>query len=61
VGREFAEFAVALRCGLVVGSDLHLYSGAGIVLGSEPEAEWDEIEHKIADFVRALRLAPDPV
>lgn len=61
VGRGFAEFAVALRCGLVAGSSLHLYSGAGIVTGSEPEAEWDEIEHKIVDFVRVLRLEPDPV
>ncbi len=61
VGRGFAEFAVALRCGLVVGSDLHLFSGAGIVTGSEPEAEWDEIENKIVDFVRTLRLVADPV
>jgi len=61
VGRDFAEFAVALRCGLVTGSRLHLYSGAGIVSGSEPESEWDEIEHKIVDFVRTLRLVADPV
>ncbi len=57
VGRDQAEFAVALRCALVHGSSMHIYSGAGIVTGSEPEAEWDEIEHKIVDFARVLGLA----
>lgn len=61
VGRDFAEFAVALRCGLVVGSAVYLFSGAGIVTGSEPESEWDEIENKIVDFVRTLRLVAEPV
>ncbi|MBO6575356.1 MAG: isochorismate synthase [Rhodothermales bacterium] len=57
VGRDEAEFAVALRCALVQGSSMHIYSGAGIVAGSEPQAEWDEIEHKIVDFARVLGLA----
>jgi menaquinone-specific isochorismate synthase len=57
VGRDEAEFAVALRCALVHGSSMHIYSGAGIVTGSVPEAEWDEIEHKIVDFARVLGLA----
>ena len=35
---------------------LSLYSGAGIVTGSTPEAEWDEIEHKIIDFIKVLGL-----
>jgi menaquinone-specific isochorismate synthase len=35
---------------------LSLYSGAGIVRGSSPEAEWAEIEHKISDFARVLAL-----
>jgi menaquinone-specific isochorismate synthase len=33
---------------------LSLYSGAGIVRGSTPDAEWDEIEHKISDFLAIL-------
>ncbi|MEQ9103145.1 MAG: isochorismate synthase [Rhodothermales bacterium] len=57
VGRDSAEFAVALRCGVVQDSGLTLYSGAGIVAGSEPGAEWLEIEQKITDFTRILGLA----
>ena len=51
IGRDAAEFAVAIRSGLVDGSRLALYSGAGIVRGSEPDAEWDEIEQKIGNFL----------
>jgi menaquinone-specific isochorismate synthase len=55
-GREQAEFAVGIRSGLVCGSALALYSGAGIVQGSTPDDEWAEIEHKIGDFARLLGL-----
>ncbi|MDQ7040982.1 MAG: isochorismate synthase [Rhodothermus sp.] len=51
-----AEFAVAIRCGLVAKHYLYLYSGAGLVEGSVPEQEWEEIEHKISDFVNVLGL-----
>ncbi len=56
IGSEGAEFAVALRCGLVRHNVLSLYSGAGIVEGSDPDAEWDEIEQKISDFVKVFGL-----
>ena len=52
VGRDAAEFAVALRCGLVVKSNLLLYAGAGIVPGSDAESEAREIESKLAPFLR---------
>ena len=55
-GREAAELAVGIRSGLVEGQTLSLYSGAGIVVGSDPAAEWAEIEHKIGDFARVLGL-----
>ena len=55
-GAEAAEVAVGIRSGLVDGTRLSLYSGAGIVAGSDPEAEWAEIEHKIGDFARVLGL-----
>jgi menaquinone-specific isochorismate synthase len=58
VGSEGAEFAVGIRSGLVAGSRLALYSGAGIVPGSTPEGEWAEIEHKIGDFLRVFGLDP---
>ena len=55
-GREAADLAVGIRSGLVDGRSLSLYSGAGIVDGSDPDAEWAEIEHKIGDFARVLGL-----
>lgn len=56
IGSHAAEFAVALRCGLVRNDSLSLYSGAGIVTGSDPGAEWAEIEQKISDFIKVLGL-----
>lgn len=55
-----AEFAVGIRSGRVEKNVLSLYSGAGIVPGSNPEAEWQEIEAKIADFVSVLGLEQRP-
>lgn len=54
IGPQAANFVVAIRSGLVCGRDLYLYSGAGIVPGSLPAAEWDEIESKIFSFMNAL-------
>ncbi len=56
IGPDAAEFAVGIRSGLVEPRRLSLYSGAGIVPGSTPEGEWDEIECKISDFTRVLGL-----
>ncbi|MDA0990359.1 MAG: isochorismate synthase [Verrucomicrobia bacterium] len=54
IGRDAAEFAVAIRSALVRDSHLSLFSGAGIVQGSTPDDEWEEIENKIEDFIRIL-------
>ena len=51
-GREAAEVAVGIRSGLVEGRTLSLYSGAGIVVGSDPAAEWAE------DRAQDRRLRP---
>ena len=56
IGANAAEFAVAIRSGLVQNETLALFSGAGIVEGSVPENEWDEIEQKIGDFASVLGL-----
>ncbi len=50
VGYDDAEFAVAIRSGLIDGNRLSLFAGAGIVEGSQPEEEWAEIENKIRHF-----------
>lgn len=60
IGARQADFAVGIRSGLIRatndGSELDLFSGAGIVRGSDPAAEWAEIEDKIIDFARVLGL-----
>ena len=56
VGRDRAEFAVAIRSGLVDGSTLSVFAGAGIVAGSVPGDEWRELDYKISHFTRALNL-----
>jgi len=54
IGRDTAEFAVAIRSGLVQNKKLTLFSGAGIVHGSSPELEWQEIEYKINSYINVL-------
>ncbi len=51
------QFAVALRCAQLLGPDARqalLHAGAGIVAGSTPDAEWDEIDTKLTPMIRAL-------
>ena len=57
IGSNHSEFAVAIRSGLVHSNKLTLYSGAGIVTGSEPLGEWEEIENKINNFLTILNGA----
>ncbi|MCS6771129.1 MAG: isochorismate synthase [Kiritimatiellae bacterium] len=54
ISRDAAEFAVAIRCGLVSSSMLCLFAGAGIVEGSDPEREWAETESKLSGFLAML-------
>jgi menaquinone-specific isochorismate synthase len=56
IARDSAQFAVAIRSGLMHEKNLFLYSGAGIVTGSDPHLEWEEIDTKIANFLRALDI-----
>lgn len=48
LSRRQSEFCVTLRSARVEGNTLRLYAGAGIVEGSDPEQEWQEIENKAA-------------
>jgi menaquinone-specific isochorismate synthase len=54
VKQDAAKFVVAIRCGLVKDNCLNLYSGAGIVRGSIPDNEWDEMNNKIDMFLSVL-------
>lgn len=51
------EFAIALRCGSVEGKNIRLRSGAGIVAGSDPDAELEETNWKFAAMLDALGLS----
>ncbi|WP_437890370.1 isochorismate synthase MenF [Phytobacter sp. V91] len=50
-----SEFCVSLRCAMVNEDNVRLYAGAGIVAGSDPTQEWQEIENKAAGL-RSLLL-----
>lgn len=56
VGHDHTEFVVGIRSALIERERVSLYSGAGIVIGSDPAEEWQEIEDKISKFLKALDL-----
>jgi menaquinone-specific isochorismate synthase len=52
--RGDGEWAVALRGASIDGPHAVLHAGAGIVAGSDPDAEWLETEAKLDPMLRAL-------
>ncbi len=54
LSRETSEFAVAIRSARIRGQRVTLFAGAGIVAGSEPAAEWAELDNKIANVLSLL-------
>jgi isochorismate synthase EntC len=55
--RGDGDWAVALRSATLHGARARLVAGAGIVAGSDPVAEWDETESKLAAMRSALTEA----
>lgn len=54
------RWLVAIRCAHLSGSTADLFAGAGIVSGSDPDAEYDETTAKLATLLQALGVAsPD--
>ncbi|QYJ82306.1 isochorismate synthase [Shewanella aegiceratis] len=49
-----SEFAVAIRSALIEPGRINLFAGAGIVSGSEAEAEWNELENKLKTIMSIL-------
>lgn len=45
---EQSEWMVAIRCCLLEGNIAKLYTGTGIVQGSDPSLEWEELEAKLS-------------
>ena len=48
------EFVVALRGAVIDGRHATLHAGAGIVQGSDPDAEWAETQQKLMPMLQAL-------
>jgi menaquinone-specific isochorismate synthase len=48
---DAGDVAIGIRSALVDGHKLYIYAGAGIVPGSDPDAEWQEIEAKMQNFL----------
>ncbi len=46
ISQDKAEFAVGIRSALIKENALNLFAGTGIVAGSIPTKEWEELEHK---------------
>ncbi|KAM1340328.1 hypothetical protein ACFX2H_038740 [Malus domestica] len=52
-----SEFAVGIRSALVEkGLGAMIYAGTGVVEGSNASLEWDELELKISQFTKLLKL-----
>ncbi len=43
-----SDSTVCIRCCMIEGRKVHFYTGAGIVAGSDPDAEWEELESKLS-------------
>jgi anthranilate synthase component 1 len=56
------DFAIAIRTLVTKGSTIHVQAGAGIVAGSQPDAEHEESVNKAKAVIKAVELArtPDP-
>ncbi len=50
------EFAIAIRAGILDGDRLRLYAGAGIVAGSDPDAEVRETGAKLTTMLKVVGL-----
>ena len=48
------EWAVALRCAELDGITARLVAGAGVVAGSDADAEWNETQAKLEPMLRVL-------
>ncbi|MDA8480382.1 isochorismate synthase MenF [Citrobacter sp. Awk 4] len=51
-----SEFCVSLRSAKITTNIVRLYAGAGIVRGSDPEQEWQEIDNKAAGLRSLLQM-----
>ena len=53
---ESGDFAIGIRTALIKDKHLTVFGGAGIVAGSDPEAEWVETEMKMKNFLDLIEF-----
>ena len=46
-----SDIVVAIRSALIKDDTIHLFAGTGIVQGSIPLKEWEELDNKTAQFM----------
>ncbi|MES2768087.1 MAG: isochorismate synthase [Bdellovibrionota bacterium] len=54
--RKFTDICVAIRCCHIEKNRVDLFSGVGVVPQSNPESEWQELEHKIQPYLDLLGI-----
>jgi len=52
--RDSSEYVVAIRCCSLAGTMATLRTGVGIVAGSDPDAEWEELNQKLRVYEGVL-------
>ncbi|ANQ16525.1 isochorismate synthase MenF [Vibrio natriegens] len=58
ISHERAEFCVAIRSALVLGDQVQLFAGAGIVPGSVAKHEWAELDKKMSTLLTLISEHP---
>ncbi|BCN23613.1 isochorismate synthase [Vibrio alfacsensis] len=58
ISHERAEFCVAIRSALILGDQVQLFAGAGIVPGSIAEHEWSELDKKMSTLLSLISEHP---
>lgn len=53
-----SDWMVAIRSCMLEGSTARIYTGTGIVAGSNPQAEWEELEAKLALYHEVFACGP---
>lgn len=57
IAENQADICVGIRSAYIQGEIMNLFSGAGIVAGSEPLKEWEELESKINLLLEILDVS----
>lgn len=61
ISQRESQFCVAIRSAQLSGHTIDLYAGAGIVPGSDPDTEWQELDNKLTTLRQCLPDAPVPL